>query len=148
MRAPLPPRCRDSCGKPLSYDYGFRLRHFPQYDGGIPISLVGTAFLSFLLPGVVLAGLLVGAIAAAAGHLLSQPTQRSVLLAGSFVLLTLDVVRIGGFYREVLTFVSTAAGVLLITCPPRATGGRAGKSANSLARLIRLVKADPHAVAD
>lgn len=135
-------------GKPLSYDYDFRLRHFPQYDGGIPISLVGTAFLSFLLPGVVLAGLLVGAMAAAAGHLLSQPTQRSVLLAGSFVLLTLDVVRIGGFYREVLTFVSTAAGVLLITCPPPATGGRAGKSANSLARLIRLVKADPHAVAD
>src|SRR6185312_15055392 len=42
--------------KPFSYDYDFRQRHFPHYEDAIPVSLVGTSFVSFLMPGAVVAG--------------------------------------------------------------------------------------------
>lgn len=101
--------------KPLSYDYAFRARHFPQYDGAIPISLVGTAYLSFGVPGVLGAGLLIGVLAMFGARLLQHRDPRSVLLAGSVLLLAGDIMRVGGLYREVLTFVLPAGMILLLT---------------------------------
>jgi hypothetical protein len=103
--------------KPFSYDYDFRQRHFPQYEDAIPISLVGTSFVSFLLPGAVLAGLLVASLALAAEALLGRTGQRSILVAALMAIFVLDLVRIGGGYRELLTFVGSVLGVVLITRP-------------------------------
>jgi hypothetical protein len=101
--------------KPLSYDYDFRQRHFPHYEGAIPISLVGTSFVSFLVPGAVLAGLLVALLALAAESLLGRTGQRSVLIAAVLAIFVLDLLRIGGMYRELLTFAGTVLGAMLIT---------------------------------
>jgi hypothetical protein len=101
--------------KPFSYDYGFRQRHFPAYEDAIPISLVGTSFVSFLAPGAVLAGLLVASLALAAEALLGRRGQRSILVAAIVAILILDLLRIGGMYRELLTFLGNVVGVMLIT---------------------------------
>ncbi len=101
--------------KPFSYDYDFRQRHFPHYEDAIPISLVGTSFVSLLVPGVVLAGWLVALLALAAEWLLGRSGQRSILVAAVLVIFILDLIRIGGMYRELLTFVGSATGAVLIT---------------------------------
>jgi hypothetical protein len=101
--------------KPFSYDYDFRQRHFPHYEDAIPISLVGTSFVSFLAPGAVLAGLLVALLALAAEALLGRTGQRSILVAAVMTIFVLDLLRIGGVYRELLTFVGSVLGVVLIT---------------------------------
>jgi hypothetical protein len=102
--------------KPFSYDYDFRQRHFPHYEpSGIPFSLVGTSFVSFLVPGVVLAGLLVASLALAAEALLGRTGQRSIVVAAIVAIFVLDLLRIGGVYRELLTFVGSVLGVVLIT---------------------------------
>ena len=87
--------------KPFSYDYDFRQRHFPHYEDAIPVSLVGTSFVSFLVPGAVLAGLLVASLALAAEALLGRTGQRSILVAAFVAILVLDLIRIGGVYRGV-----------------------------------------------
>ena len=101
--------------KPFSYDYDFRQRYFPHYQDAIPVSLVGTSFVSFLVPGAVLAGLLVASLALAAEALLGRAGQRSILVAAIVTILVLDLLRIGGMYRELLTFVGSFLGVVLIT---------------------------------
>lgn len=101
--------------KPFSYDYDFRQRYFPHYEDAIPISLVGTSFVSLLVPGVVLAGWLVALLALAAESLLGRTGQRSVLIAAVLAIFVIDLLRIGGMYRELLTFVGTVLGAMLIT---------------------------------
>jgi hypothetical protein len=101
--------------KPFSYDYDFRQRHFPHYEDAIPVSLVGTSFVSFLMPGAVLAGLLVASLALAAEALLGRTGQRSILVAAFLAIFALDLLRIGGVYRELLTFIASLLGVPLIT---------------------------------
>jgi hypothetical protein len=101
--------------KPLSYDYEFRQRYFAQYGDAIPISLVGTSFISFAFAGAMAAGLIVGALALSSEALLARVGQRGALMAALLAILALDVLRIGGFYREMLTFFGSAGGVLLIT---------------------------------
>jgi hypothetical protein len=113
--------------KPFSYDYDFRARHFPQYGDAIPISFVGTSYLSFLLPGAALAGSLLAYLAVAAERLLQRRGLRSVLFGGVVVLFSLDLLRIGGLYREVLTFTTGAICIVTISkrtnpkTPPAAT---------------------------
>jgi hypothetical protein len=101
--------------KPLSYDYAFRARHFPQYDGGIPITIIGTAYLSFGVPGVLAAGFLMGALAMLAVRLFQRRDPRSVLLSAAVVLLAGDIMRVGGLYREFITFALPAGLILLLT---------------------------------
>lgn len=101
--------------KPFSYDYEFRQRHFPHDENAIPISLAGTSFVSLLVPGVVLAGWLVALLALAAESLLGHAGQRSILVAAVLAIFVLDLIRIGGMYRELLTFVGSAVGAMLIT---------------------------------
>jgi hypothetical protein len=101
--------------KPLSYDYDFRKRYFPEYEDAIPFSLAGTSFVSFLVPGAVLAGLLVASLALAAEALSGRTGQRSILVAALMAILVLDLIRIGGVYRELLTFLGSVLGTMLIT---------------------------------
>ena len=86
-----------------------------HYEDAIPISLVGTSFVSFLVPGAVLAGLLVASLALAAEALLGRTGQRSILVAAFVAIFVLDLIRIGGVYRELLTFLGSVLGVVLIT---------------------------------
>jgi hypothetical protein len=123
----------------LSYDYEFRQRHFPYYSEAIPITLVGTSFISFLLPGVIVGGVVVAALALGAELLLRRVGQRSLLMAALVGILALDLLRIGGFYRELLTFGGSAFGVLVITragwradgAPPTDLDGRNLRHVNS-----------------
>lgn len=106
--------------KPFSYDYDFRQKYFPHYGDAIPISLVGTSFVTFLVPGVVLAGWLVALLALGAEALLGRRGQRSILIAAVLAIFIVDLIRIGGMYRELLTLTGSVIGVMLITraAPP------------------------------
>jgi hypothetical protein len=100
--------------KPLSYDYEFRERYFPEFGGSMPIGIVGTAYLALLTPGVVLAGFVVGRVARLAALLLERRTARDVLMGAALVMLVLDLVRVGGLYRELLTFAISVAAIKLL----------------------------------
>jgi hypothetical protein len=104
--------------KPLSYDHEFRERYFPEFGGSMPISIVGTAYLALLAPGVVMAGILVGRLARLAAVLLERRTVRDVLIGSALLMLALDLVRVGGFYRELLTFVVSLAAIKLLVRDP------------------------------
>jgi hypothetical protein len=98
-------------GKPLSYDFEFRERYFPAFGGALPISLVGTSFLSFLLPGVILAGFLMGRLARCSAALVIRPSPQAVLFGAAILLFALDMVRVGGLYREILTFLLSCTAI-------------------------------------
>jgi len=101
--------------KPLSYDFDFRRRNFPAYGGALPITLIGTSFLSFGYSGVVLAGMLLALISLAVDRLLWRVQPRPVLMGVALMLFVIDVVRIGGLYREFLTLFLHLGVVLLLS---------------------------------
>jgi hypothetical protein len=119
LAAPVPRRLWPA--KPLSYDFEFRARHFPSWGGGVPISIVGTSYVSLLLPGVVVAGLVVAALTAGAQRLFARGSPRAVLVSAAMLLLAIDLIRIGGLYRELITFVTVLSGVVLATRPTTRT---------------------------
>jgi hypothetical protein len=122
--------------KPFSYDYDFRARHFPQFGDAIPVSVVGTSYLSFLLPGAALAGGLLAYLAVVAERLLQRTGLRPALFGGAVVLLSLDLLRIGGLYREVLTFTTSAICILAIS---KRTSPRLTPAAMSDAGALRPI---------
>jgi hypothetical protein len=109
--------------KPLSYDVNFRANNFPQYLGAIPITIVGTAYLSFGYAGIVLVGILMATTAWALDRLLWRNDARSVLLGVAGLLFMADVTRVGGVYREVLSATLDVVVIVLITARVSRTAG-------------------------
>lgn len=100
--------------KPVSYDFALREEHFPSFGGATPIGIVGTSYLVGYLPGVLVAGWLLGRLGRASAHLVDLRTPQAVLVSGALTIFAADLIRIGGLYRETVVLAATLAGILLV----------------------------------
>jgi hypothetical protein len=95
--------------KPVPYDFRLREKYLPAFEGGTPIGIVGTSYLSFLEPGLMVIGLAFGFLLARAAIMLESSDARRVLL-GAFV----DFARVGGGLRELSTLIPQMLAVAFI----------------------------------
>jgi hypothetical protein len=100
--------------KPLSYDFAFREEFFPALVGALPITIVGTTYASVGFVGVIVAGVLVGRLARRATRSIDSNSFHERMAAGIVIVFILDLVRIGGAYRELLTISITIVGAVLL----------------------------------
>ena len=94
--------------KPYSYDVEFRERHFPQLGGATPVGLAGTGYIALGGLGVVMAGLFVGRMLRWSAAIAIVAPVLGTIWAGVLLTFTLDVLRIGGLYRETVVLIVIA----------------------------------------